>query len=229
MAGLYIIGNGFDLHHGLMTGYQEFHRYVTQHDPELADTVDSYFELSYNDDYLWKDFENDLGTFDWRLFFDDYNSIDLTSESLERNEAFGLEDELDERGSELVDSLKEIFRDWISDLHFPESILAHKRINLVSAHKYISFNYTDTLERYYGVAESEILYIHGKAEDYRNELIFGHGYQQERDPRLPDLDDQGNSNRTMFTDSEDSARSLFYQFTKDATAVLEANQLFLTI
>jgi len=41
---LYIIGNGFDLWHGLPSRYADFKAYVRQHDRELLRTVDDYFE-----------------------------------------------------------------------------------------------------------------------------------------------------------------------------------------
>ncbi|MEX5528372.1 AbiH family protein [Pseudomonas syringae] len=39
---LYIIGNGFDLHHGLPTQYKHFKDYLRTEDPEVYDWVDSY-------------------------------------------------------------------------------------------------------------------------------------------------------------------------------------------
>ena len=56
-------------------------------------------------------------------------------------------------------------------------------MDLSAAGLYISFNYTDTLERVYCIPEEQILYIHGKALRC-DKLVFGHcksHYEIERD------------------------------------------------
>ena len=46
-------------------------------------------------------------------------------------------------------------------------------LQIPDAQLYISFNYTDTLERVYGIPDNKILYFHGKASRSDN-LIYGH-------------------------------------------------------
>ena len=60
---LYIIGNGFDLHHGLRTSYANFRDdYVTKKGSVLwNDLLDIYGSAPQNDNLWWKDFENMLG------------------------------------------------------------------------------------------------------------------------------------------------------------------------
>ena len=74
---LYIIGNGFDLYHGLMTGYNHFRRYVQKNDVELYELIEKYYE--YKEDDFWYNFEENLATLDdfalreyARNFLEDY-------------------------------------------------------------------------------------------------------------------------------------------------------------
>lgn len=60
MKVLYILGNGFDVHHGLPTLYSNFNQYVIGKDPELTNRLENYFEFDVNDQYLWTNFENNL-------------------------------------------------------------------------------------------------------------------------------------------------------------------------
>jgi hypothetical protein len=76
MNKIILIGNGFDLHHGLKTHYSDFHKYISQYNPELECFFEDYFNMETDENYLWKDFESDLGTFDSKSFFDDRNEID---------------------------------------------------------------------------------------------------------------------------------------------------------
>lgn len=39
---LYIIGNGFDMRHGLPTGYKHFKSYVEKNDQDLYDAIEEY-------------------------------------------------------------------------------------------------------------------------------------------------------------------------------------------
>lgn len=39
---LYVVGNGFDRHHGLPTGYTDFCRYVKETDNELYEFLEGY-------------------------------------------------------------------------------------------------------------------------------------------------------------------------------------------
>ena len=64
---LYIIGNGFDLHHGLRTSYANFRDdYIKKKSSVLwNDLLDIYGDTPQNDNLWWKDFENMLGKVDY--------------------------------------------------------------------------------------------------------------------------------------------------------------------
>src|SRR5690606_39278694 len=75
---------------------------------------------------------------------------------------------------------------------------------------FLNFNYTDTLTELYGISRDRILYIHNNVNDQFGDLIFGHGQEQEDEPEGDEIDENGDSNRTMFTDSERASRHPFY-------------------
>lgn len=72
---LFILGNGFDMAHRLPTGYEDFVDYIKREDaPDdektLLDFLIHYIgEPFYDGDFLWKDFENELGEADFRKIY----------------------------------------------------------------------------------------------------------------------------------------------------------------
>ena len=57
---LYIIGNGFDIQHGLKSRYWDFKEYLDIKDRNLVDKLEEYFGA----DALWSDFEETLAYLD---------------------------------------------------------------------------------------------------------------------------------------------------------------------
>jgi len=209
MTTLYIIGNGFDLWHGLNTRYSDFYEYAK----ETLDEIEAYYAVDPSINHPWHDFENCLGTYDWETLYDDYNEIDMSLESFSPSEVFGLEDEIKEQTDLHVNRIKGLFRDWICEV---DVTLAKTKIMFDPDSLFITFNYTPTLTRVYGIDEQKVLHIHGSAEN-DDELIFGHG---ESGYETPDVDVNGDSNRTMFTDSENAAKYPFYAFKKPVDDIL---------
>ena len=66
MSTLYIIGNGFDLSHGLKTSYTDFSKWVEKNHSEIFDKIDTMINennevRSTADDKIgWFDFESSL-------------------------------------------------------------------------------------------------------------------------------------------------------------------------
>lgn len=209
MTTLYIIGNGFDLWHGLPTRYSDFY----EHSRTLLDDVSRYFNLD-GDDRPWADFETDLGTYNWMALFHEYNFTNPSSESFRVSETYSLEDELQERSDDLHRSIAEGFEGWVDGIDVTS---ASPRMTFEEDASFITFNYTDTLQCVYGVPDCRILHIHGKAE--RGHLVFGHGV--EIGDSEPELDERGDSNRDMFTNSKNAARYPLMAFRKNTAQVLE--------
>lgn len=198
MKHLYIIGNGFDIHHGIQCGFREYAKWLEKNNPDVYYKVeDKYFVY---DKELWSDFEHLLGELDVhyharRIAGENFPSQKKLAESegrefdnLKRRYEQSAEEARDEF-EELYESIRNSFRDWVEQLDRPNEVckLPIDKENSV----YITFNYTDVLEYLYRVPEDRILYIHGKAKR-GDELILGHGLSyddiQTRNTEIPPED-----------------------------------------
>lgn len=170
---LYIIGNGFDLHYGLKTSLREFGSYVRLRDEALADSL----ELLFGGD-LWGCFEEALR---W-LSPDDVVGdrfgllvgIDRSSNGFDEAELAAWSYQL-EAMQEALDWRKIIalLADWISQVSIPQlendGVIEDDELTC-----YMTFNYTNTLEKAFGVDARRVLHIHGLAGD---KIIAGHAGQ----------------------------------------------------
>jgi hypothetical protein len=227
MKTLYILGNGFDVYHGLKTRYADFHKFVSEHHADLETSLENYFNFQVDKNYLWKNFESDLCKFNHKSFFDDLNHLDIMDDSFKPSQCFSREDDIAQQSDELVQNLKAAFLSWIEAVEYPDKDQIHSLLLPFEPESlFMSFNYTDTLEELYQVPKNNILYLHNNANDFSGDLIFGHGETEEKNPKEDDLDENGDSRRTMFTDAEDAARSPFYALQKDTEAVLATHADF---
>jgi hypothetical protein len=181
MNSLYIIGNGFDLHHGLDTHYRSFGLYLQERYGDIYDQLLEYFGLPHVEksdiavDPLWKNFEHSLSLLDVDMVYDAYSG------SLANPSAADFRDrdwntfaiDMGMVVDSLTTKLIKAFHEFISKIDY-SVILENRRLSLEGGAVYLSFNYTDTLEHYYGISEDQIIYIHGKAAD-GDEIILGHG------------------------------------------------------
>lgn len=213
MTTLYIIGNGFDLWHKLPTDYHSFYAQAK----ESLDEMDAYYVSESHIEKQWHDFENCLGRYNWQLFYDEFNNIDSTFESFRPSDLYGLEDELVEQSRTHVEFIESLFQKWVLgiDVSVARPITAFKPDS-----KFLTFNYTDTLQKVYGISSKDILHIHGNAKNH-NELIFGHGESREEES---EIDENGDSNRTIFTDAENAAKHPFYAFQKPVDDLIKKNR-----
>lgn len=183
------------------------------------DEVSEFYKLTISSDGLWGDFENDLGRFDWRSFYSAHNHIDVTAEDFKPSMIYCLQDDLTNESDEHVASIRSRFEEWICEIDLS---VAKKCMILCSESRYLSFNYTSTLQQVYGIDQSRILHIHGNAEQYE-ELIFGHGIEIEIEP---DFDEYGETTRTPFSDAEGAAMYPLYAFRKPVEDLLKKHENF---
>lgn len=221
MKTLYIIGNGFDRHHKLPTEYKDFNKYVINNSTSLRDDFEEYFSLRKDKkDNLWSDFEKDLGTFDYEYFFDKINNIDVCEENFKPSLVYCLEDELNQITEELIEQIRNTFESWIEEINLDS---LEKNLPLEKDALFLNFNYTLTLEKVYQIHLDKIFHIHGDIERRKSDIIFGHNKAIEKDP---ELDENGDSNRTPFSDSENIAKYPFNAFRKPVYNIIQENQLY---
>ena len=158
---LYIIGNGFDLHHELKTSYAHFRDdYVKKRSPILwNDLLDIYGEAPQNDNLWWNNFENMLG------------KVDYESLSKSRNgDALGF---MKVRNF-MKGKLPPLFGKWIKDVNSQIDASKIELMDEVDVNSlFFTFNYTLLLEKVYQVKEENVWHIHGSVK-HPDDIIVGH-------------------------------------------------------
>lgn len=175
---LYIVGNGFDLHHGIQSSYAAFGRYLKEIDSETYSQMERYF--SVDDDFWWQ-FEAQLANLDTDSLLDDAAAY-LPSYGAEDWSDAGHHDyeyELGRAVTAISSTLRFRFSEWVRQLVIPPPIMMiGNLLPLRRDARYLSFNYTDTLQRMYGILDSSVTHIHGAAARANDPLVLGHGWER---------------------------------------------------
>ncbi len=174
---LYIIGNGFDLMHGVNSSYYAFRDSLGERNP-LRQILETY--LTPKD--IWADFENALAHFNisamgsrfmadnWLDFMNAYGEDAGAAEFYMAVEAAATPIQI------VAQELPRRFRMWVESL----SVRTEDRplIGLFRKGKVLCFNYTEFVETLYRIPEQNVCYIHGcrrrKRHHPEDRLILGH-------------------------------------------------------
>lgn len=165
MSRLYIIGNGFDLYHGVKSSYGDFDAYVARNFPCIYQRMGEY--LSCKKDALWSDFEISLQ--DFKLY-----------ELARNNDFFRAYDpnELNIRLEEYGNDYLDVFASWVISLQ-TEFQTVEKKLPLEKDDYYITFNYTDYLESSYEIPSCKVVNINNKVNDNQRPCV-GHTLSNEK-------------------------------------------------
>lgn len=177
---LFIIGNGFDIMHGVPSSYYNFRDTIGKNNI-LRFILEAYIRK----DDIWGNFEDNLAYLDREMMLGTVD--DLLS-------GFGVPDEEDDDFSAadffaaqeiaaspvfiLTQELPKRFRRWINTLE-PYNVSKPLEDLLKVEARYVNFNYTEFLETIYGVPGKNVLYIHGDRRDKKAQLVLGHGHDTE--------------------------------------------------
>lgn len=169
---LYIIGNGFDLYHGLSTSFDDFKDYVKRNNQRLYDIIDRYFTIKN----FWHCFEENLAKIDLdvlrqhgEVYLEDYGANNWR-DSFHHDYQF----EIGRIVDAIVDDLYICFVNWLSQIDVYNA--KSKNILLLKDAIYLTFNYTQTLETVYDIPYNNILHIHGRYnKKLQEKMIYGHG------------------------------------------------------
>lgn len=192
----YIIGNGFDLHHGIVSSYKAFGAYLSRHDQATYRVVERYFSV---DEGFWSTFEEQLASLDVDTLIDDASAFLASYGAEDWSDSYhhDYQYEIEQVADAVSATLRARFGEWIRQLRFPDpSEIVDNRLPVEPSATFLNFNYTPSLQRLYGVPDSRILHIHGAATDPDASLVLGHGwepednldpYRFERDPEDADM------------------------------------------
>ncbi|MGN7986043.1 bacteriophage abortive infection AbiH family protein [Pedobacter sp. 22226] len=214
---LYIIGNGFDLHHGIPSSYWHFRNYVNANNKELFHALEKYFDP----EQLWSDFESALADLDTdhileegRNYYVDYGAEDW-SDAYHHDYQY----EIGERIKLVTTELKKNFTEWILSLDIPGQMEDMLKINREAI--FLNFNYTPTLSRLYKVDKSNTTYIHNEAQSEDSDLLLGHGINP---GPLPERGDEGEDIR--ITEGQEIIDGYFLASYKPVEKIIAEKQDF---
>lgn len=224
---LYVIGNGFDLYHGLLTSYSDFGKYIKKGQLELNHYLEKYFHYVN----LWEDFESVLSTFDISEFFSDNESLFPDEE----NDRMGDINVLEAAAGHIIKTLTIGLRNSLRDyfLQIPKS--DKPVLNLDKTAKFLTFNYTDTLEHIYKIESMQITYLHNKANekhlfrpDERNyltddsDIIIGHAVK-DKETTMPKQLKGGIKTVIAHEEAFDTLQLYYKESFKDTKQIISEN------
>lgn len=232
MNRLVVIGNGFDIAHGLPTKYSDFLKYIGSGCPKFYDAVCQYIP----EDALWSSFEEALSYLDDEQLKDDNSCYllgygdDNWRDSAHHDFQYMIGEALS-----FASEIPHYFSKWISAINTNGKAIKIRNI-IKKDSLFLCFNYTDTLEKIYNIAEDHILYIHGKAK--RGDLlVLGHNdntlFQDEPIPQFKSQEEyelywDNYDEDVRITEAKDIIKSYFKETYKDTKTIIQTNRLFFT-
>ena len=231
---LYIIGNGFDMMHGVKSSYYSFRDSIGKRN-QLRRTLETFLLP----DDIWADFERALGQFNVKMM----NNADTIDMNLDMWGAY----DVDAGAAEyylavemaadpivtVARELQQYFRRWIETLTIGTSDRPLKSI-FRNAHT-LCFNYTEFVEMLYDVSKENVCYIHGCRQNKNETLVLGHmpgasdAIYDFEDDRVPTRNRK--KQEMVFAAQEDSLRFIIDSddsLTKYCDKIIEKNEAFFT-
>jgi hypothetical protein len=177
---LYIIGNGFDLHHNLKTSYFDFESFIKERYNDIYTVLEEYVSYPKNDKCLWAKFEENLANLDTEEILAEYSDRlpEYGNDEFRDRDVFVFPDIMEELFKKLTYGLLSAFTNFIQEVEYLPSS-SEKKICIDNEAFYLTFNYTKTLEKLYEIPESKIVYIHNSAFSLVDKIILGHGIAPE--------------------------------------------------
>lgn len=187
---LYIFGNGFDIAHGIKTPYAAFREFLKENHESFLTTFESMYNIQPLDDTepwytkaaqerwdksvindLWWSFEEKIGRPDVEGMYDSAYSMVGTMPTE------GIIDTMNVYWREqygFVDKLQKYVLEWLQTIETSKAMC--KKDSLINNRNdlFMSFNYTDTLEKVYGI--NYVFHPHGGVPSCCEIApIMGHG------------------------------------------------------
>lgn len=228
MKRLFVIGNGFDLHHGLKTEMNDFRDYLRINYPQQYYAFVSFLEKYYTDAKAqdWNELETMLSySSDIEPMLDDaidssetdmgrasyWHDIQYNAERL-RNDFLAVINGLDS---------------WINSIDISK-YSPKCNIDFTLDDFFLNFNYTSSLQKLYGIEEKKILHIHGNADTIK---ILGHNESYEVFPLLnknisPEAIEYGLEEDWRIEEAKEVLNQIPEMFYKDSLSIIGHNKHF---
>lgn len=176
---LYIIGNGFDIHHGINSSYGAYHQWMEDNGHwDAINEIDEIYGGGYE---WWSDLENGLGELDMDAYSREKAreySPDYGDDGFRERDMYAAEYAVELEFDSMVDALKSSFTEWIEQLNNPD---INKKIPLAKKNaSFLSFNYTATLEDFYNIPRERVWHPHGYIRSADGDYFLGHGKESDQ-------------------------------------------------
>lgn len=216
---LYIIGNGFDIHHRIESRYRDFKKWLQKEEKNgtLVEMMDTFFS---NECEFWGDIEKALGDYredEITNYCEPQDSDDFKYEHPGQWQA-GVEDSIPYIFGDVMGGFRAAFDNWVRSIDIC-GIQTDLQLPLTA--RYLTFNYTETLEKAYGIPQQNVLHIHGSRLIKGDEFVIGHGNQ--RDENDPYGDD---GTLLPYQNAYSEVINIMNQWTKDPQGLIEKNKGF---
>ena len=153
---LYIIGNGFDLHHGLNTSYKNFRDNVVLKAPNLWKQLTDIYGDDVTKNMWWSDFEAKLADINYNHLLNSDNGVAMGGMKVQNF---------------LTGQLPPLFGKWIKSINL--NIVPENELDIDKDALFFTFNYSLVLEIIYEVNKDNIWHIHNSIEEV-DKIIVGH-------------------------------------------------------
>lgn len=241
MKTLYLVGNGFDIQHGIKTPYSEFRSFLEMHHEPFLTDFEAMYSIQPLDDTepwcteaaqerwkksvlkdLWQTFEEEMGNPDVERMHD------MASSLAEQMPEEGIKHTLDLYWNKLYgfsSDLQKYVLEWLESIDTSSVIPIKETLVENRSDVFINFNYTDVLERVYGA--KNVLHIHGGVPSCTNTPpIMGHGNKF----IIDSYSRKAQSASEKFVEWEESICSAIAKFCaslyKDTDAIIARNASF---
>lgn len=165
---LIIIGNGFDLAHDIKSSYWDFREWLYKNgNTKLVNMMDVFFS---NERDVWSGIEQALGEYDEEAILDYCRPDEEFDIEHSLSSSARVEDSPMAFFQPVLEEFKDAFEEWVDNI----DINGIKNVyHLYPLCRYLTFNYTDTLETGYGIPINQISHIHGSRLN-NEEYVVGH-------------------------------------------------------
>ena len=217
MNRLYIIGNGFDIYHRIPSSFSAFRSFVEARGGAVWEACENFLPANV----LWSDLEAALGTIDTDYLLEDHQQLLVPYGADDWSDASHHDYEwaINETTQALSSGLLGLFTEWVSNLSIPFRGEVDELLEIEKNSKFISFNYTETLMKVYGVDRKSIFFPHGFIDDEPNNLILGHAWVPEK--RM--ADDANEDTDTRLAGALNNLDSYFKSTFKPSSDIISGN------
>lgn len=214
MSRLYIIGNGFDIAHGIPSKYSDFRDYCKRNIPEMYEKLSRYYGDQFEN--LWSSFEENMPSISQNAIFD-WATINNPNWNQNWDGYYRFIDEI-RNEVDYVDTIKTDFTEWIQTIDLA-NVHRQYRLSLEDS-LFMTFNYTLTLENVYQVNPNQVLHLHGCVRGEFPQLILGHNKQD------AEINDIFTSEDDIEHEACSEVANLVKGWRKDTQAVIAENEAF---